>query len=457
MRTALLLCLLGVAGSRAAAAQSDSTPSPLVTTIRLWAEDAWFTILDRDAAAGGRFSEDGILQRFQPSIDPDYQVDKIRWAFSMLDNTEWYRQTSGARCYAGSVTTTTFAEGCTFVQSVNMGRQWSAVLHFDTQHTPEVDRSLPRLGFVRTASNGVFWSVETTLVPFKPSTALETGFGWRHPQDGRELAVYFGMLAAFSNFIYQGIGLVGVNSGDSLQDYTRRPYSIRVNFEQPIGAKWRLETRVGIVPLSTVRRYSRWVTDSGFSQDEEYGFAGSLVQYQATPRLTLGGFATYVHAMIDRVPSVYAPPEMNFRVTESETHAGGLVLARLGRDWVSTNWLGYVWRPYMKTYRSGTSSDVDYEDVAWAGMVSIERRPARGATGLLAWEWYLMDVTRGVGEVPGMSEAPMGRHKKELRFEFGYRYARRYAFQAGIAVNTPPTSDPRGWFGGGEGRFALYW
>jgi len=456
MRAALLLCLLGFGGAAAARGQSDSTP--LVATLRYWADQTWLTLIDRDAAAGGRFSVDGILQRFQHEIDPDYGMDKIRFGFGMLDNAEWYRHSSGARCYAGSITTTTFAEGCQFQQSVSLGRRWSTNLRFDTANLMEVTRSLPRVAFVRRSGDGVFFSLETTLVPFKPSTTIEAGFGVLHPKDGREISVYFGAPAVVSNLIYDDIGLVGMNSGDSALHYSRQPYTVRLNVDQPIGRHWRVETRLGVMPLATVRRYLRTHPDSAFSQDEWYNFAGVQIQFLPTSRVTVGGYVRSVFAQIDRSPAPYAPPEFDFRVTERTTEAGGLLLWHIGPGWMSENWVGYTWRPYVKTYRQDVAPDVDYEDVALSGQFVLERRPNHGFEGSLAYEWHNMDVIRGVGEVPGNYEAPAGRHNHEIRFQFGSRSTNRYSFQMGLAADLDPIPGVRAsWFAGGDARIILYW
>ena len=70
----LSIAVASIAVAASAAAQSDSLP--LQATLAGWAEDTWLRLLDRDAARDGRLSDRGILQRFNSTIDPDYQINQ---------------------------------------------------------------------------------------------------------------------------------------------------------------------------------------------------------------------------------------------------------------------------------------------------------------------------------------------------------------------------------------------
>src|SRR2546427_31759 len=90
-----------------------------------------------------------------------------------------------------------------------------------------------------------------------------------------------------------------------------------------------------------------------------------------------------------------------------------------------------------------------------SGTATLARRPARGFTAGVTYELDLRDVTRGAGQVP--AREALGRHNNEARVEFGWRAATRYAFELGLGIDLDPGIWPRGWFGGGHGRFVLYW
>src|SRR5207247_870318 len=210
------VAFLIIAAAAPCRGQSDSTG--LHATLAEWAEDAWLRLLDRDAARDGRLSDQGILQRFNPTIDPDYQINLIRARFGLLDDADWARHPRGARYWGGSINTRDFAEGAEFKEVVPLGRRWSTAVDFTKQDLPELTRSLVRIGFVRRTDAGFFSSIEGTLVPLKPSSDLEAGAGWRRP--GRELALYVAVLDAFNDLIYQDL--------DAAYAATRRPGARRL-------------------------------------------------------------------------------------------------------------------------------------------------------------------------------------------------------------------------------------
>ena len=453
--TAFLLLSAAAVPPARASGQSDS--ARLEGTLASWAEDAWLRLLDRDAARDGRLSDRGILQRFNSTIDPDYQVNLIRARFGPLDDADWARRPRGARYWGGSINTRDFAEGAEFKESVALSRRWSADVRYTKEDLPELTRSLVRIGFVRRTEGGFFSSIEGTLVPLKPSSDLEVGAGWRPPGGGgdRELALYIAVLDAFNDLIYQDLKVLNAEA-DTALDYERQPVTLRSTATWRLGTRWRVEGRGGVMLPATLRAYVQFAPDSGFRQAERYGFAGVLVEWHASERVTLGGFATYLRAVTDRTPLPNGRALDDFRLTERTMQVGSLLLARVAPDWVIESWLGRNWRPERRTYRTGAAPDVNYEDVAWSGQATLARRPARGFTAGVTYELDLRDVTRGAGQVPAR-EASLGRHNNEARVEFGWRAATRYAFELGLGIDLDPGIWPRGWFGGGHGRFVLYW
>src|SRR5207249_3909294 len=248
-------------------------------------------------------------------------------------------------------------------------------------------------------------SIEGTLVPLKPSSDLEAGAGWRRP--GRELALYVAVLDAFNDLIYQDLEVLNA-AADTALDYERQPVTLRGNLDLRLATRWRVEGQ---------------------------GNAG----------LTLGGFATYVRALTDRTPLPDGRALDDFRLTERTMQAGGLLLARVAPEWVIESWLARSWRPERKVYRNAAApaADIDYQDVAWSGQAVLERRPEHGFTGGITYELDVRDVTRGAGEVPAR-EGSLARHNNEVRLEFGWRAANRWAFQLGLGLDSDPGMWPRG-------------
>jgi len=259
---ALVALVLALAWPAAGRAQSDSlTPH---FTLNGWAQDAWLTILDRDAPTyGGRLSSKGILQRFDSLVDADYETTKIRFQFDDLDDYLWFRRANGARFTGGSVATQSLAIESEFKQSVPLGGRWAAQVHFNKQNLPELVRGLVRLGFTRAEPTGVFEFIEGTLTPLKPSMDIEIGAGWR---DGdMRVALSLAVLDAFNDFIYQDLKTVG-EIPDSALDYERQPVILHANLDIPLSARFRFEGHGGYLLPSVVRAYVQAVPDSGFRQ-----------------------------------------------------------------------------------------------------------------------------------------------------------------------------------------------
>lgn len=432
-------------------AQTDTTP--LRASLWSFTDDAWFRILDRDAARGGRLSDRGILQRFWPNIDPDYQINLLRMRFDLADDWEWYHRARGARYWGGSINTRDQVIEAEFKEAVPLGRSWSAGVHFNKQDLEELRRNLVRLELRRTAASGAYGFVEGTFLFIKPSSDIGAGAGWRRGETAVELALT--VLDAFNDLIYGDLKVQNTPA-DTALDYERQPVFLRTNLDLPLAPGLRLEGHAGVLAPSTVRAFVQAAPDSGFRQAERYGYGGALVEWQATRAVTAGVFAAAVRAVTDRTPLPSGRPLDDFRLTERTIRSGGVLLARLPAPWVFQGWVARMWRPERRIYRSGAAPDVDYEDRSWSGQAVLAYRPTAGFTGSLALDADLRDVVRGAGEVPSQ-EGSQARHNNEIRLDFGWRARSRSAFLLGLAFDLDPGIWPRGWFGGAHARWVLYW
>jgi len=448
-RAGLALLLLQPFAATPARAQGDSLG--LHTTLWSWADDALLHILDRDAARGGRLSDRGILQRFWPDIDPDYQINLIRMRFDLVDDYEWYRRTSGARYWSGSVNTRDEAIGAEFKARAPLGDRWAADVDLTHQSLLELSRSLVRLAVRRTARSGVYAFAEGAFSFHKPSSDVGLGAGWQRGNAHVEIGLT--ALDAFTNVIYGDLKVQNTPA-DTALDYVRQPYLLRSNVDFPLGHAFRVEGHLGVMRPATLRAYVQAAPDSGFVQDERYGFAGGLVEWLPSTSVTAGGFATLIRAVTDRAPLPNGGAVNDYRLTERTAQVGARLLVRPAPRWLLEGWLARVWRPERRVYRSGGAPDVNYEDVAWSGQAAVLYRPPRGFTGSVALDLDRRDVVRGNNEVPSL-EGSQARHNNEIRCDFGWRFPNRSLFELGLAFDLDPGIWPRGWFGGAHGRFLL--
>ena len=446
----LALLLVLPAATTPARAQGDTLG--LHTTLSGWADDALLYILDRDAARGGRLSDRGILQRFWFDIDPDYQINLMRMRFDLIDDAEWYRHASGVRYWSGSVNTRDEAIGAEFKARVPLDDHWKADVNLRHQSLLELNRSLIRLRLGRTARSGVYTALEGAFSFHKTSADVGFAAGWR--RGNRQVEIALTALDAFNNVIYGGLKVENTPA-DTALDYRRQPYLLRGHVDLPVGSRWRVEGHAGVMRPATLRAFVQAAPDSGFLQDERYGFAGALVEWLPSSGVTAGAFATVIRAVTDRTPLPNGGAVNDYRLTERTAEFGGSVLVRPTPRWVLEGWLGRIWRPERRVYRSGAAPDVNYEDVSWSGQAAVMYRPTHGFTGSVTLDLDLRDVVRGDGEVP--SHEPLARRNNEIRADFGWRFPNRSLFALGLGFDLDPGIYPRGWFGGAHGRFVLYW
>ncbi|MFQ6047597.1 MAG: hypothetical protein ACE5PT_14760, partial [Gemmatimonadales bacterium] len=408
-----MVTLAGVPG--AARAQVDT--SGLHATLGGWAESTWLLLLDRGAADGGRLNDRGMLQRFHPDIDKEYELDLISSRFGLSEEYVWHRADNGARYWGGSINHKDLVAGGNFKARVPLGRGWATHVRLDRDELPAIDRSLVRIGFRKDWLRGPFLFFEGTLLKIKPEMDLTVGGGVR----GEEGEVWLSatMLEAFSDIIYQGL-VVWHGFADTALDYEEQPFALRGSAEWRPARGVRVELNAAVLTPTRVRAYRQVAPDTGFRQDERFGFASGLFEWAPLPRLRVGGFATWVRAVTDRTPLPQSGPADDFRLVERTTRAGAFLLLSPGTRWRGEAWLARSTRPETRDYRQGAPPDVDYEDRAWSGAALVGYEPPGGFRTHLAFEWDLRDVSKGEGQVPSM-ERTLGEHNTRVRLDLGWQ------------------------------------
>src|SRR3989454_4436832 len=229
------LALLLVLPAAATAARAQSDTLGLHTTLAGWADDALLTILDRDGARGGRMNDRGILQRFRSDLDPNYQINLMHMRFNLVDDDEWYRHTSGARYWSGSVNTRDEAIGAEFKARAPLGGRWAADVNLRHQSLLELTRSLVRLRVRRTVRSGMYTALDGAFSFRKPSSDLGLAAGWQRGNSQVEIALT--ALDAFNNFIYGGLKVQNPPAGPAL-GYRRQPFLLPRPADPPPGRPW---------------------------------------------------------------------------------------------------------------------------------------------------------------------------------------------------------------------------
>lgn len=424
-------------------------------TLQGWEERVRLAIFDRGGSYFGRTSDQGILQRFNEKMDPEYPLDLISSSFSLGETYEWYRRDNGVRFWAGSISHLRLVQSGDFTATVALAESWATNVRFTHNETLQANRNLIRLEFRKELferSARVF--LMGTLKTEKPESDLELGFAW---MAGRgKLTVALAALDLFSDLIYQNLG-VGPGIADTTLDYTSHPFTARVALDFPVGRHFRIEGYGLVMTPTTVVVESQAEPGGGFSQDERYAYAGGLVEWTPIPSTTLGGFGTWVRARLARSALFAGESEDDFDLTEKTWQLGIYGIHSLHSHFTAEAWLTRAWRTEDRLTAEQPAPDVDltpaveFEDRTWAGRLNVFYRAPSGFRADLAFDFVARDII-GTDRLPGAFD----KDHQRLRLDLGWQFGDRALLILG--PNLDLDGDGRSPnFDGAHARFVLYW
>lgn len=428
---------------------------PLTTQLHDWGDQVWIEFLDREGGAGGRFSDKGVLRRFDPLIDEEYRLDLLSRDFTLAEDAEWWSHEAGFRWRAGSITKRDLAINAQLKAGVPLSNRWRLGIRIDMQRNPQADRTLVRGVFTREFGRGFGGFINASLEERKPGSDLEVGARW-HSRDGSaHAAVSLAALDWLSDFIYVNLHAARNSEIDSTRLYLQQPLAARAVFTLPLGSAVRVAGNGAYVRPSSAEEYYRELTDSGFVQNERMGFGGVLVEWRVFPALRVGGMANYVRSHIDRSRLSPGSPVDEFGLVEQETQVGPMASAALGHHIVLDAMALRVRRTQERDDRTAPAASVDYEDRSWLGHVTLARRVERGFIADVRLLFDTKDIVRGRGQPPG-GDASYDPHEWRAAFNIGWRFGDQAAAEVGVGYDLDGDGAGRR-FDGLRGRFNLYW
>jgi hypothetical protein len=448
-----LAILLLVASKAEVAFGQDGVFSSRHATLRGWEERARLAIFDRGGSFFGHLSDQGILQRFNAEMDPEYPLDLISSTPSLGEVYEWYRRDNGVRFWAGSINHLRLVQNGDLTATVPLGGSWATNVRFTHDETLQTNRNLLRLEFRRELSEGRATTFLTgTLKTKKPETDLELGITWRLP--GGDVTVALAALDVFSDFVYQSLE-VDPSVADTTLDYTALPFTARLSLDLDLGHRLRIEAHGLVLTPTSVVAESQSSPGDGFAQDERYAYAGGLLEWAPTPRVAFGGFATWVRARLDRspLPGSSESDEDWIRLTEETRQLGVYGIHPLGERFTAEGWLARIWRTEDRVFLTPPTwwTVIDYEDRTWAGRLNLTYRARSGFRTDLGFDFVARDIV-GTDSLPGAYEADNSR----LRLDLGWTFHARALLIAGGAFDLDAGGGSSR-FDGAHGRFVLYW
>lgn len=449
----ILVFTIVLAGMPAAAVAQRDSAAVVRATLRGWEDDVRLAIFDRSGSFHGRFSDRGILQRFNDRLDPEYTIDQISFGFSLVEDYAWYGNRNGARWWAGSINHRFMVQRAEVGGGVALGETWRFNALLSQEATMQTDRALVRATVAKTFGHGQVVAFATGFLNAdKPEMDVELGASLR--PGGGTLTVAVAALDLFSDIVY-GVLEVPPVDADRALDYVQNPYTLRLAADLPLGRHGRMEA-YGLYMLPTRLTATGQVdTVSSFAQDERYAYAGGLFEWTPTIKTALGVTATWVGADLDRSSLDESPSSDDFVLAERNTHVGLYAIQRLRARWLFESRVVREWRTETRTRPDTTIAEaIDYADRAWLGRATMTYQANSGFRGELGLDFALRDVVRDE-DMPGSSQR--GKHTR-LRFDVGWYFGRTAMFVAGTNADLDRDSGgATGWFDGGHARFQVFW
>ena len=430
---------------RSATSPAGETDSAAISTLAAWADQVWLSLLDRDGSYYGRLAEEGIFQRFNPKMHPEYELDIRTSLFHPSEDARWAELPNGFRLAAASINHPHILNIVDWRQEIHVSGPVDMIARYRRERTLTARRDYPRVGVRWRDVLGTPWTVQVGIGVhfFKPSADVEVALArsWRDGEDRSwTLEVRLAALDAFNEVIFQGLG-VRADEVDAHYDYAGAPLAARTTL-RAAASRWRAELHAGSSRRSEVRVTFPATGPARFTQIEQVAFLGALLQVTPLERVTLALYGTWARADTERRSPASG---LGFTLREQTVTAGARSRTRLNPVWAVETDLVRVRRPEWRSPEGGDPREHrDREVFARAALV---RYPEAGWTSRLAYT--LLDRDAGF-LAPWFTE-----QSHRLITEAGHRFRSGFEVTAGVGWDLDQLG--RALFDGGLLRLSAAW
>ena len=436
--------------------QTSSAQSDTLThaTLQGWEEQSWLLLLDRHGSVGGRLSERGVLQRFDEDIDDKYFFDRLTAAFTLREDYAWYRSDNGVRWTGGSVNRRDLLSEGEFKTTVPLGQAWDIGVRFHKEDLPTANRNALRIGVQHKFLSQWTGFASLHLDANKPGSDVELGVRWgQHDRANALLSVT--VMDAFNDVAYVTLDAVSQSQIDSTLVYDKQPIAFRTSAHLPLGRRFRVEGYGVFVTPSEMKAFEGHDETAGFRQNERIAYAGGLLEWKPVPTFFVGALAATIRAESDRERLSTDVPIDEYDLTEQTTQLGGFASWRIARRWMLDGWLLRAWRTEERRYVDTDLQDVDYQVRHLTWFTTLTYRALSGFTTDVGLGWDKADEPRGEKQVPATGNLTTEHYR--IRYDLGWTFRDTFQFLIGGSIDIDAERNEGMSFGGGRGRFTLYW
>ncbi len=364
--------LSGVAATRVAAAQdvarapgsSSHAASPTTVilygpptaTLDMWSDQLWLRVLDRSGSVGGRFSDAGILRRFNRRIGRVYTLDRRSPRPELLEDVAFTTAARGVRLSTGSVSRPELQLLLAAKFADSLSRTMQFATRVDVEQSPEADRALVQVGLTRGARDRSL-SLSATLPPRKGDADLQLTARWSTFSWVAEGTV--AALDVANNYNYPSLAATRAAGLDTMARVPgRQPMVWRGRAQRRLIRGWGAEAHGMLLPaqrLDIIDVHTR----ATVRQQDALASGGLLLSHAQRNRWvpTIVLYATRVHAHTTRRAT--DGPTISTR-REDEFETGLLLSYYVGNGWNTTASIAQVAR------RERVTGVTDHRDRAWA-------------------------------------------------------------------------------------------
>ena len=349
----VLAALLGLPPVPGPPLAAPDTVGERYATLMGWDRRVRLAVWDRSHSYGGLYHDRGVLRRWTPQMDHEYDLDAFAILPSLSDDAAFTDGASGVRVSAGSITTGHF-----IVESeVRTGVALAGPLGLDVRFVQQEDLSARRqaveLGYRLDLGRGHAVGVRHSVAEFKSDLDVDAFWRWRRDAV-TEAEVSVGRLDGLNNLVNEVL-IPFPGHDDTLRVYDAAPVWLTARGSLPVG-RARVEVAGGATVSSPAAVRSQTTGDPGFTVEDAVSYVGALAEapvWSTTrgDRLVIGVEGRAVSSRTDRRSAAGSDTPADYAARQVEAEAGAFALAR----WRSLRAQAWLSRERRTDRQAGTA------------------------------------------------------------------------------------------------------
>jgi hypothetical protein len=446
-RLAWLPALLVLVLAEPAAGQRAIASRPPLATIATWANQVWLVVLDRDGGYFGRLADQGLLQRFNPLMDDEYELDLWTGLFSPAEDARWAAAARGLRAGGTSISHPHTVHLADWRHQSAVAGPVDFLADYARRGSLTEQRDYLRVGarWNGVLDRGLAARVLIGVHFFKPSGDVEFALSraWTGAGGSWHLDAGFAFLDAFSNVVFNWLE-VSPQEADAQFDYGTPRYATRLAVQRAT-ARYRLELHGGATNRTRAAVTFRASGAPGYTLREHMAFAGALGELRLGRRAGIAAFATVIRAETNRDGVSGSGVRLHLRETTTTLGGSGWYALDGGGTGVEAD-ARVVWRPEDR--QSDGAALVQHEDREVLLHLGLARRPL-----VSGWQWRVT-VSR-MDRSAGALAAQLAERNHRNLMEAGYRFRSGFELMGGVRWDLDRLRG--GTFDGGHLRLMAAW